>query len=44
MELLTIVRYLEAWKAELKSYREELFEVVTDYETLKYFETKKLLN
>lgn len=41
-ELLGIIRCLEAWRSELRSY--EFFTIVTDHKNLQYFITKRQLN
>ena len=42
-ELLAVVRVLVYWRSELIGL-EMPFSVITDYEALKYFSTKRLLN
>ena len=42
-ELLVIMRYLEAWDAELRSVLKG-FDIITDHKNIKYFLKKQRLN
>ena len=42
-ELLVIIRYLEAWDAELRSVLKG-FDIITNYKNIKYFVKKQYLN
>ena len=44
-ELLAVVRALQCWRAKLIGLQnKDPFLIVSDYEALKYFSTKRLLN
>ena len=42
-ELLVIIRYLEAWDAELRSVSKG-FDIITDHKNIEYFVKKQRLN